>query len=56
MLDTRAIDQARLDAFLGKAVGDLAAGYSGVVLSLGAKLGLYRAMAGAGPLSSKEVA
>jgi SAM-dependent methyltransferase len=56
MLDTHAIDGAKLDAFVGKAVGDLTAGYTGVMVSLGAKLGLYRAMAGAGPLSSKEVA
>jgi ubiquinone/menaquinone biosynthesis C-methylase UbiE len=56
MLDTHTIDQAKLDAFVGKAVSDLTAGYTGVMVSLGAKLGLYRAMAGAGPLSSKEVA
>ena len=56
MLDTQTLDQAKLDAFVGKAIGDVAAGYSGFTVNLGAKLGLYRAMAGAGPLSSKEVA
>jgi len=56
MLDTYKIDQEKLEAFAGKAIGDLAAGYTGVMVSLGAKLGLYRAMAGAGPLSSQEVA
>lgn len=50
------IDQARLDTFLGKIVSDLAAGYGGVMVSLGESLGLYKAMAGAGPLTSKEVA
>ena len=33
-----------------RAVGDIAAGYTGVMVSLGSKLGLYKAMAGAGPL------
>lgn len=56
MLDTHSVDQDKLDAFFGKAVGDVAAGYTGVMVSLGAKLGLYKAMAGAGPLSSREVA
>lgn len=56
MLDTPKIDQARLEAFATRAVGDLAAGYTGVMVSLGSKLGLYTAMAGAGPLSAKEVA
>lgn len=56
MLDTQTIDQAKLDAFVTRAIGDLTAGYTGVMVSLGAKLGLYRVMAGAGPLSSREVA
>ena len=51
-----AIDPAKLDAFLARAVGDLSAGYGGVMVSLGNKLGLYKAMAGAGPLSSRELA
>jgi ubiquinone/menaquinone biosynthesis C-methylase UbiE len=56
MLDAQAIDQDRLEAFIGKAVGDLTAGYTGVMVSLGTKLGFYRSMADAGPLSSNEVA
>jgi SAM-dependent methyltransferase len=55
-LDTRTIDQAALDAFVAKAVGDLAAGYSGVMIDIGNRLGLYKAMAGAGPLTSAELA
>jgi SAM-dependent methyltransferase len=51
-----AIDPAKLDAFLVRAVGDLSAGYGGVMVSLGNRLGLYRAMAGTGPLSSRELA
>lgn len=56
MLDIQSIDSERLEIFVGKAMSDLTAGYTGVMVSLGARLGLYRAMAGAGPLSSKEVA
>lgn len=49
-------DQDKLMAFSTRTVTDIAAGYTGVMVSLGAKLGLYKAMAGAGPLSAKEVA
>jgi SAM-dependent methyltransferase len=51
-----AIDRAKLDALVGRAIGDLSAGYGGVMVSLGNRLGLYKAMAGAGPLSSRELA
>jgi len=50
------IDSAKLDELVGRAIGDLSAGYGGVMISLGNRLGLYRAMAGAGPLSAREVA
>ena len=50
------INQQKLDALVGRLLGELSAGYGGVMVSLGDKLGLYRAMAGAGPLSSHEVA
>ncbi len=50
------INEQKLNDFIERAVGDLAAGYGGVMVSLGRKLGLYRAMAGAGPLSSRELA
>jgi SAM-dependent methyltransferase len=50
------IDQTKLQAFAMRTVGDLAAGYTGIMVSLGSKLGLYTAMADAGPLSAKEVA
>ncbi len=51
-----AVNQEKLDALVGRLFGDLSAGYGGVMVSLGDKLGLYRAMAGAGPLTSQEVA
>jgi SAM-dependent methyltransferase len=50
-----AIDNEKLNAFLGKAVGDLGAALSGVLMSIGDELGLYRALAAA-PLSSSELA
>jgi SAM-dependent methyltransferase len=50
------IDAAKLEAFVMRAIGDLTVGYTGVMVSLGTKLGLYKAMAGAGPLSARELA
>jgi len=51
-----AIDQDKLNGVLERVIGDLSSGYGGVMVSLGNKLGLYKAMAGAGPLSSQELA
>ncbi len=50
------LDETKLGAFFERALGDLASGYGGVMVSLGHRLGLYRALAGAGPLDSREVA
>lgn len=50
-----AINQEKLHAFLGKAVGDLGAAMSAVLISLGDELGLYRELA-KGPLTSMELA
>jgi SAM-dependent methyltransferase len=50
------IDSAKLDAMVARAFEDLSAGYGGVMVSIGNRLGLYKAMAGAGPLTSREVA
>jgi 2-polyprenyl-3-methyl-5-hydroxy-6-metoxy-1,4-benzoquinol methylase len=55
-IQTKAIDTAKLDAFVTRAVNDLSAGYGGIMISIGHRLGLYKAMAGAGPLSSRELA
>jgi SAM-dependent methyltransferase len=51
-----AIDEHKLNDLLGRVVGDLSSGYGGIMVSIGDKLGLYKAMAGAGPLSSQELA
>ena len=50
------IDSAKLDALVARAFADLSAGYGGIMISLGNRLGLYKAMAGAGPLSTRELA
>ncbi len=55
-MNTTIIDQTKLDTFATRAIGDLASAYTGLMVSLGSKLGLYQALAGAGPLSSRELA
>jgi SAM-dependent methyltransferase len=50
------IDPAKLEAFMGQAVTDMGACISAPLMLIGEKLGLYKAMAGAGPLTSQEVA
>lgn len=45
-----------LDEVVQKLFADLSAGYGGVMTSIGHKLGLYKVMAGQGPLNSHEVA
>ncbi len=50
------LNQAKLDALMARAINDISGAYGGVMISLGGKLGLYKAMAGAGPLSSRELA
>src|SRR3546814_15016727 len=54
-LQPSSIDPAKLNALLQRAVEDLSAGYGGVMMSLGHRLGLYKAMAGAGPLTPREL-
>src|SRR6476646_11248938 len=53
---TNAIDEAKLEAFMGQAVTDMGAIISAPLFVIGEKLGLYKAMAHAGPLTSQEVA
>jgi SAM-dependent methyltransferase len=50
------VDEKKLNEFVEKVVGELAAGYGGVMTLLGYKLGLYKTMAHAGPLDSSEIA
>ena len=50
------INQGKLESFMGQAVSDMGAAISVPLFLIGEKLGLYKAMAGAGPLTSEEVA
>ena len=56
MSTTIDINDVELEEFQSRVFADLAAGYGGVMISLGAKLGLYAALAGATPLTSADVA
>jgi 2-polyprenyl-3-methyl-5-hydroxy-6-metoxy-1,4-benzoquinol methylase len=49
------VDEQRLNAFLGKAVGDLGAAISAVLVSIGDELGFYKALK-TGPLTAAELA
>jgi ubiquinone/menaquinone biosynthesis C-methylase UbiE len=50
------VNQAKRQAFLARALHDLAAAQSAGLVAIGDRLGLYRAMAGAGPLTPRELA
>jgi len=50
------IDQAKLDEFMGRFVGDLGAAMSAALVVIGDRLGLYRAMADGQPVSPEELA
>jgi SAM-dependent methyltransferase len=51
-----AVETRTTEAFVERALTDLAASYGGVMVSIGHRLGLYRALAGRGPVSSLELA
>lgn len=53
--EVRAIDQTKLDHFLQQAVGDMGASIHGVVVLMGDKLGLYRAMRDGAPVTSQAL-
>ena len=50
------IDEAKLNAFLAKVLGDWGAVSSAPLVMIGDRLGLYDAMAAAGPVTSEELA
>jgi len=50
------MDQAKLDAFMGKALSDMGAAFHAAMVIIGDQRGLYKAMAGAGPMTSAELA
>jgi 2-polyprenyl-3-methyl-5-hydroxy-6-metoxy-1,4-benzoquinol methylase len=50
------IDGAKLEAFVFRAVDEVGATLNAALVVMGDKLGLYRALAGAGPLTPQELA
>src|SRR4051812_6098845 len=56
MSTTSQIDEAKLEQFMGRAVNDMSAAISAVMNRIGERCGLYKAMAHAGPLTSRGVA
>jgi len=53
---TTEIDEEKLQAFMGRMIVEAGAINSAPLILLGDRLGLYRAMAGAGPVTSAELA
>jgi 2-polyprenyl-3-methyl-5-hydroxy-6-metoxy-1,4-benzoquinol methylase len=53
---TTAVDEARLEQFLGQAVTDIGAAMNGVLVMIGGELGLWKAMNGAGPMTAADLA
>ncbi len=49
-------DESKLNAFMERVVGDMGAAMHAALVVIGDKLGLYQAMAGAGPLTPAELA
>jgi SAM-dependent methyltransferase len=52
----RMINEARLNEFIGKVVSDMGGGIGGLLAFVGDRLGLYRAMADAGPITPEDLA
>jgi SAM-dependent methyltransferase len=50
------LDQMKLHEFVMKAVGEMGAAMNAALIVIGDKLGLYKAMSGAGPMTSAELA
>jgi SAM-dependent methyltransferase len=51
-----AMDQAKLEQFMGKLLGDMGAAATGALAIIGDKLGLYKALAEGGPLTPAALA
>ena len=55
-VETPAVNMDKLMAFLGQVIGELGATVNAGLIVIGDRLGLYKAMAGAGPINSAELA
>ena len=56
MTTAQALDEAKLNEFMGRFVGDLGAALSSALVVIGDKLGLYKAMADGEPVTPEELA
>lgn len=56
MTTTTAIDQARVEAFVGKVLTDTSAFTTTLLAGLGDRLGLWKDLAASGPATSVELA
>lgn len=50
------VDEAKLHEFIGKSVGEWGAAMGSLLTFVGDRLGLYKAMAGAGPMTPEDLA
>ena len=50
------VNPGKLEQFMGQVVGELGAAMNAALVLIGEKLGLYKAMAGAGPMTSAQLA
>jgi len=50
------VNETKLHEFMMKAVGEMGAAMNAALILVGDKLGIYKAMAGAGPMTSEEIA
>jgi SAM-dependent methyltransferase len=55
-VQARTVDEAKLEAFVEQAIVDMSAAISGLLMHIGDRLGLYKAMADAGPITSSALA
>ena len=55
-LETPVLDPAKLEKFVFRCVDEVGATLNTALVVMGDRLGLYRAMAGAGPLTPEEIA
>ena len=56
MTETATVDTTRLQAFMGKMVGDMSTAISGALVLIGDKLGLYKSLAEGGAATAAELA
>jgi len=55
-IQTEVINEDKLNAFMGQVVGELGATVNAGLIVIGDRVGLYKAMASAGPMTSAELA